>query len=224
MSVSHFFYNIVGMGVFNINSGFSKFVNRALDVIWLNFLWMIFCIPIITAGAATCAAFSVSLKMVDDEEGYVGRMFLKAFKDNFKQGTLMWCITLPWLILVVLAWWVVTWAEDYYFIILFGTIIFTALFIALNVYTYPLIARYENTLKNMMKNSLGICLTYFGRTILICFLIALEVFLILWNRWTLLAGLIIGPEFIIFTVSALAKRVFQKIERHEEENSGTINQ
>ena len=43
--------------------------------------------PIFTIGSTTCAAFSVTLKMVDDEEGYVGKMFIKAFKENLKQAS-----------------------------------------------------------------------------------------------------------------------------------------
>ena len=77
------------MALFNMNSGFFKFINRLLDVLFLNFLWIICSLPIVTIGAATCAAFSISLKMVDDEEGYIGKAFFKEFKKNFKQGTLM---------------------------------------------------------------------------------------------------------------------------------------
>ena len=45
----------------------------------------------------------------------------------------------------------------------------------------------------------------------------------------MIVGALIGPEFIIYTISGIAKRIFQKIERNNEtpggtENSGTINQ
>lgn len=68
------------MALFNMNSGFFKFINRLLDVLFLNFLWIICSLPIVTIGAATCAAFSISLKMVDDEEGYIGKAFLRNLK------------------------------------------------------------------------------------------------------------------------------------------------
>ena len=212
------------MGLFNINGGFAKFVNRALDLLLLNFLWFVFSLGIITVGASTCAAYSVSIKLVDDEEGYIAKQFVKAFKDNFKQGTFMWLITLPWLVVVGLSWWVVTWAEDYYFFIMTGAILLTALFLAFNLYAYPLIARYDNKFHLMLKNSLGITLIYFARTLLIIVILAVEVLVISWNKWTIFAGLLIGPEAMIYTVSGMSKRIFQQIERHEEQNSGTINQ
>lgn len=212
------------MGIFSQNSGFVKFVNKALDIIFLNILWIVFSLPIVTIGASTCAAFSVTLKMVDDEEGYIGRSFVKAFKENFKQGSFMWLITAPCIYLGYLIWQVVIKADDVNFLLILGAILYSAVVIAINIYPYPLIARYKNTLKNMIKNSVAICMTYFWRTILIVVVVTVEVFIICWNRWTLLAGILLGPEFIIFTISGISKRIFQQIDKHEDANSGTINQ
>lgn len=212
------------MGIFSQNSGFVKFVNKALDIIFLNILWIVFSLPIVTIGASTCAAFSVTLKMVDDEEGYIGRSFVKAFKGNFKQGSFMWLITAPCIYLGYLIWQVVIKADDVNFLLILGAILYSAVVIAINIYAYPLIARYKNTLKNMIKNSVAICMTYFWRTILIVVVVTVEVFIICWNRWTLLAGILLGPEFIIFTISGISKRIFQQIDKHEDANSGTINQ
>ncbi|MCR4741897.1 MAG: YesL family protein [Treponema sp.] len=212
------------MGIFSQNSGFVKFVNRALDVLWLNILWLLFCLPIITIGASTCAAYSVTLKMVDEEEGYVGRQFVKAFKDNFKQGTIMWLITAPSIYLDFLMFQFIVKGEDVNFLVIIGAIVYTALVVISNLYTYPLIARYENKLINMIKNSMAISVRYFGKTVFLCLLIVIEVLLILWNKWTLFVGILIGPEFIIYTVSGISKRIFQKIEAGNDSNSGTINQ
>lgn len=212
------------MGIFSQNSKFVKFVNKMLDVLWLNILWIVCCLPIITIGASTCAAYSVTLKLVDDEEGYIAKMFFKAFKQNFKQGTIMWVITAPCIYFAYLIWQVVIKSDDANFLIIIGAIVYTALVVVTNLYTYPLIARYENKLINMVKNSVAISVQFFGKTFFLVFLIALEVFLILWNRWTLLAGILIGPEIIIYTVSGISKRIFQKLDKPQNENNGTINQ
>lgn len=201
------------MAFFNINSGFFKFINRFFDVFLINILWLICSLPIITIGASTCAAFSVTLKMVDDEEGYIAKSFFKAFKQNFKQGTLMWIITFPCIWILYLLWQTVTKMQDVSVIALIGVIFLTAAAICINLYSYPLIARYENSLKNIIKNSFGICLQYFVKTIILIAVIFLEILIIMWNKWTLLAGIIIGPEFIIYTISGVSKRIFQKIEK-----------
>ena len=217
------------MALFNMNSGFWRFVNRALDVLLLNLLWLLFSLPIITIGASTCAAFYVTMKMVDEEEGYVARMFVKAFKENFKQGTIMWLFTAPCIYADYLIWQLVIKGDGINFIVIVGAILYTAVIALVILYSYPLVARYKNSLSNIIKNAFGVSMLYFKRTLFLLFLVALEVAIIFWNRYTLIAGAFIGPEFIIYTISGIAKRIFQKIERNNEtpggtENSGTINQ
>ena len=202
------------MALFNMNSGFFKFINRLLDVLFLNFLWIICSLPIVTIGAATCAAFSISLKMVDDEEGYIGKALFKEFKKKFKQGTLMWMITAPCIYILYLLWQLVIKSEDINVIVIIGVIFLTAIAISINLYSYPLIARYENSLRNIIKNSFGICLQYFVKTIILTVVVVIEIVIIMWNRWTLLAGIIIGPEFIIYTISGVSKKIFLQIEKN----------
>lgn len=63
------------MKFFSVDSPLYRFLSKLLDVIRLNFLWILFSIPLVTIGASTVAALSVALKMADDEEGYIGRSF-----------------------------------------------------------------------------------------------------------------------------------------------------
>ena len=74
------------MKFFSVDGAFYRFMSSLWDVVKLNFLWILFSLPVITFGAATVAAFSVTHKMAEDREGYVGRQFLKAFRENWKQG------------------------------------------------------------------------------------------------------------------------------------------
>lgn len=41
---------------------------RITNLLILNFYWLLGCLPIVTAGASTIAAFSVTLKMAEDRE------------------------------------------------------------------------------------------------------------------------------------------------------------
>ena len=80
------------MKFMSVDSKLFKGLNKVLDIMYLNLLWILFSIPIITIGASTTAAYQVGMKMVRDEEGYIGRGFWKAFKENFKQSTIVWII------------------------------------------------------------------------------------------------------------------------------------
>ena len=105
-------------------------------------------------------------------------------------------------------------SEDINVIVIIGVIFLTAIAISINLYAYPLIARYENSLRNIIKNSFGICLQYFVKTIILTVVVVIEIVIIMWNRWTLLAGIIIGPEFIIYTISGVSKKIFLQIEKN----------
>ena len=56
------------------------FITRLVNSVWLNILWFVFSIPIITVGASTTALFYVSLKMARNEEGNITSQFFQAFK------------------------------------------------------------------------------------------------------------------------------------------------
>lgn len=209
------------MGIFNQNGGFVKFMNKALDILLVNILWVIFSLPIVTIGASTCAAFYVTLKMVDEEEGYIAKTFVKGFKDNFKQGTIMWLVTAPVLYILYLFWQMVTKADDVNIIAFLGVIFVTILVMSALVYTFPMIARYKNDLRIIVRNSSMLCIQYYKKSMILLLVVALEVAIICWNRWTLLAGLLFGAEFIFYTISGVAKKIFLEVEKTEpiEEDS-----
>ena len=56
----------------------------------LNLLWLVCCIPVFTAGAATTAVYYVTLKLVRDEDDSTIKSFFRSFIQNFKQATAIW--------------------------------------------------------------------------------------------------------------------------------------
>ena len=69
-------------------------MGKLADLILLNLLFIICCIPIVTIGASITAMYYVTLKMVRNEESYLFRSFFKSFKQNLKQSTVIWLILL----------------------------------------------------------------------------------------------------------------------------------
>ncbi len=197
---------------------FFTILKKIAKAFLVNLLWLIFSIPVITIGAATSAAFSLTLKILNDEEGNVAKMFVKAFKSNFKQGTIMWYITAPCICACYLIWDYIIKDGDAHFLIKIAAVALTVISICVNLYSYSILSRYENPLKKTILNSTVICMLYIWRTAVICALIAVECILIFLNRWTMIAGLLFGPELIIFTITILSKKIFQSIEK----NGGVI--
>lgn len=75
--------------LFNMDNPFWRFMGKIADVIILNLLWIICCIPIITIGPATTATYYVALRLADDQDGYIFKNFFKSFKQNFRQGVII---------------------------------------------------------------------------------------------------------------------------------------
>lgn len=201
------------MKFFSVESPLYKFLSKFLDVLKLNFLWILFSIPVITVGASTVAAMSVALKMTDDEEGYIGKSFVKAFKENWKQGTLLWVITVIATYAIYLDFQLFEAVDNNPIIFLIIGMVSIALAVAALLYSYPLLARYENTLVNTIQNSINITRKYFGRTLFLVLLLVVEYIVFNFNKTMLFFGIIIGPGFMIFTIAAFSKWVFQKIEK-----------
>lgn len=188
-------------------------MKRMLDFFILNILWIVFCIPIVTVGAATCAAYYVNLKLVDDEDISVVKLFLSGFKQNLKQGTIMWLFTAPCIYAVYLLWTMIIKSDDYNFFIMIAAIVYSLIIAIVVLYSFPIIARYYTDLKTAVKNCFGTAILNIKSTIVIFVLVAIEVVFFTWNKYTQITGIIAGPEVVFLTISYNVKKSFAKIEK-----------
>lgn len=67
---------VIGMKLFDLDSSLMQALNKLADLMWLNILTVIFCIPVVTAGASITAMHYMALKMARNEECYITRDFL----------------------------------------------------------------------------------------------------------------------------------------------------
>jgi len=138
-----------------------RIVDTFGELFWLNVLFVIFCLPIITIGAAVAALYSTTLKMARHEEGIATRDFIAAFKSNFKQATLAWLI-----ILVIAA----AMVYQYMLIISGGTSTGNVLTMVLGFEMvvlslilplfFPLMARFQNSIGRLFLNSFVLSITH----------------------------------------------------------------
>lgn len=125
-------------------------MGRAADLFFLTVLWLVFSLPVVTAGAASTAVYYVALKMAENNEGYILRSFLKNFKENFRQSTGIWMIMLGFGIFFG--------ADLYYYyhlesraaVFLFWLFLaLTFFYIIMFTMIFPLAARLDTGIKNM---------------------------------------------------------------------------
>lgn len=153
-------------GLLNLDGPVMQFITKIVYSVYLNILWLICCLPIVTIGASTTALYYVTLKIVKNEEGNLTKAFFHSFKENFKQGTLIWLILFGLGVILGVDGYVLFHMR---FENLFWTLV-TAVFIVAAVaygivilYIFPLLAHFSNTTKAMFKNSLMI-----GMRFLLC--------------------------------------------------------
>ena len=154
--------------LFDMNNKFFTFMSRVADLCILNVLCIIFCIPVITAGASITAMFYVTMKMVRNEEAYIVKGFFKSFKENFKQATGILYVdtkgvkTLPQ-------------PADMVMQVIF--MVFSLLIAMVFLYIYPVLAKFYNTTRQTFINAFLMSVRHLPYTI-VMLLISMSPYLI----------------------------------------------
>jgi len=207
-----------------IDNPIMRGMGRLADFIILNLLWVVCSIPIITIGASTTALYTVMLKLVKNEEVYIAKGFLKAFKENFKQSTIMWIIFLLISIVFVVDFVSIKLMSDEIGGILQILFLFMgALLAAWMVYAFALQARFVNTVKNTLKNAMILVFAKLPFTVLIVLLTVGPVLVTFLTVRTLVIGVMVwffaGVSLVAWLNSYLLRFVFKKLEEGGEQES-----
>ena len=152
---------------FNLDSPVMVALTKMADLIIVNLLAFFCCLPIITVGASMTALHYVVLKIVRDEECYIVRSFFKSFKENFKQATIIWLIEVLLIIIFAADFWIIRNAQNslpsWMSLLLIGVAILAVLALTL---AFPLLAKFDNSVKMTLKNSALMGIMILPKTIL----------------------------------------------------------
>ena len=140
--------------MFSPDSKFMEIFGRITDLVLLNLLFMITCLPIFTIGAATTALYTMCFQLMREEYSGIIKTYFKAFRDNFKQATLLWML----LVLII-------GPGLYYFYVLFSLdsllrylgflFVILGLLSAMTAsYVFPWISQFENNTAQALRNAL----------------------------------------------------------------------
>ncbi len=211
-------------GLFNLDSPIMRFLSKVCDLMILNVMCIICCLPIVTAGASITALYTITMKMVRGEESYIFKGFLKAFKENFKQSTIIWLIMAVLGIVVFVDYQAASLLPENMsniFRVLIGALIIFYLMIL--SYIFPYTARFENNIKNIFKNSLLIAILNLPWTILVIALPIALGFLTFLTTTTLVYGsmlwMLLGFAVVAYIESMIFRRVFAKYEPASEKDN-----
>lgn len=214
----------------SIDSPLMQTLSKIADLMWLNILTIFCCMPIITIGASLTAMNYMTLKIVRDEETYITKGFFKSFLQNFRQATIIW---LGLLIIAAIL------GVDYFLVMdmtnTLGTVVglavgAAAVLVALiALYAFPVLAKFDNTTWQTVKNAFVMSLMQFPKTLVIFFTYAVSFCILFfafeWFPLFLFVG-ISGPGWV---TAKMCNKLFAKLEeqiaaaqgpKEEEEERG----
>ena len=212
--------------LFHYENPFIQFLVRVGDLMILNALFILCSLPVVTLGASLTALHRVTQNMLFEQEEPIIKSFFRAFRQNFKQSTLVWLVELVVIVslvcdvLLVMAYFDGGLAKAMYILVAVLAILVAGVF----SYLMPLIARYENGMRQQVNNAVVLAIIKLPKTVLLTLLNLLPVILLLISVpvfvQTLIFWVIIGFAFVSFLTSSILKPVFQQLEKGN--NSVTI--
>ena len=205
------------MRFFDLDSPFMSGLNKLADLVILNLITLLGCLPVLTAGASLTAMHYVLLKMVRNEEGYVFRDWFKSFKRNFRQATVIWIIFLAAGTMAALDLWIIQ--ENGGAIPLFMKVFLILVILivyAAYVWVFPILARYDNTVIKTVANALTMAFRVLPRTVLMGILAALPSLIFIYLPQVFPIVFLFGFTVPGMACAVLYSPVFRRMEPEED--------
>ncbi|MDF2511948.1 MAG: putative rane protein [Herbinix sp.] len=195
--------------LFNLDNGFFSFLSKVCDVIFLSILFIIFCIPIVTIGPACTALYYATVKVIRRERGYVFREFFRSFKLNFKKGAIVGVLLTIVYIIIGFDLWAAYKGLDGSTLrfAMFGVYLaITILALGFSVYVYPVLSRFDVTLRQLIKTVLIISLRHLPSTICMIILTGAAIL----GVYIIPFLLLVIPGVLVWLNSLLMEKILKK--------------
>ena len=208
-----------------MDNKFFTFMSKVADLMILNIVWIICCLPIVTIGASTTALYYVTMKMVKNEEAYIVKSFFKSFKQNFKQSTIIWLIVLVVGIVFVLDLYILLQVDfSYENIIRYGIFAMIAIYLLITAYIFPVLAKFYNSIKNTFKNAFIISIRHLPYSVAILAINIVPMVVVLFVdgafQYGSLLFLLLGFSLTAFCNSYMFNKIFDRYVPEEKEEDG----
>jgi uncharacterized membrane protein YesL len=205
-----------------MDNGFFTFLGKVCDMIFLSAIWVLLCVPIITIGPANTALYYATMKVIRRERGYLFREFFKSFRLNFKRGAIIGVIlTVMYIILIVdliSAW--TSFSNSTMSSILFGIYVaITFLVVCFSVYVYPVLSRFDMTVKQLVKAVFFMSMRHLPSSICMVAILAAAIFGVMVMPIIIFIVPAVSTLLISFLMERILKKYMPKSEEAEEVTS-----
>lgn len=146
---------------FNYDAPFWKRMEKLYYIIVLNFVWLLFSLPIVTIGSSTAALYKTMFSLIRGEEIHAFKSFFQAFKHKFLKNTFVGIILIGFSFVLI-------WGHGFYLqlannisnIFYYIYIFVVFLFIMFMIYIFPVIVVYDKNLMDSIRLSIFLSIKY----------------------------------------------------------------
>ena len=205
--------------LFSLDSPLMRALGRVADLLILNLITLVMCVPIITIGAALTAMHYVLLKMVRGEEGYIVKSFFRSFKREFGQATILWILFVALGALMASNMVLVLEGTGHYPIWLPSSILVAAVLeLIIMIYTFALLSRFDNSVYHTLLNAVTLTFSELPRSLAMAVITLTPA--IAFRTTTVLLPLLVlfGLSVPGYACAMVYDPIFRKIEKQAWEN------
>lgn len=207
------------MNIFEEGSPFQRFLNKVADLLILNLVTLVMCVPIITIGAALTAMHYVLLKMVRGEEGYIVKSFFRSFKREFGQATILWILFVALGALMASNMVLVLEGTGHYPIWLPSSILVAAVLeLIIMIYTFALLSRFDNSVYHTLLNAVTLTFSELPRSLAMAVITLTPAIAFLTTTVLLPLLVLFGLSVPGYACAMVYDPIFRKIEKQAWEN------
>ncbi|MGP1433016.1 MAG: YesL family protein [Catonella sp.] len=167
-------------GLLSFGGNYVNFTEKIFDMAVLNFLWLLFCLPVVTAGASTTALYYTVHKQLTENERETTKTFLRSFGANLRPSLGLWGVLAVITIIFQLNLGIVYAKMEgniaIFLLILYGLcLLFTT---GTVLYAFPALSRFDMPAGWLIKVSLYMCFHHLPRTILLVLITVMSIILV----------------------------------------------
>lgn len=202
--------------IFSIDGKFFTFITKLSDLLLLNVLFIITCLPIITIGTSLTALYQTTLQLAENTDSYILRNYFSNWKQNLKQGIFIWIPLFLLLILCVFNLSVLPHMPQSLYRIICLCMQFPLLFFLYGVflYAFSLPKVYRPSCLDTLRNALFMTFKHLPVTCLcLCISLVPYALIILLPKiagWILSIFIVIGCSGTTYIHSCILQKVFKK--------------
>ena len=205
---------------FNSDNGVMRALSKLFDMGVLTLIYLVFCIPVVTIGAATTSLYYVSAKVLRHNRSYVWTEFWSSFEMNFAQSTVVWLLIAGISLLLVFNMQLVGVTDTasakggYLAGVYFAMLIFIS---CISCYVFPFISRFSMKLGQILRLSLYCAFRHFLHTLsLIAIVVAMAVLIYVAMITNIIIIFLFAPALASFVYTFPMEHIMKKYMPKEE--------